>query len=97
MNTTDKVTISYFFFQDKPTNSFNPVQQVKFFDGKLCDILKLDSQMLDIPSSSNKPLLLTDILLVSESNHQSASNFIPTFEQPLHQQLVFNDVSSTIW
>jgi Ca2+-binding RTX toxin-like protein len=38
INTTDTVAISHFFFQDKPTNAFNPVQQIKFFDGTIWDI-----------------------------------------------------------
>ncbi|WP_371316753.1 calcium-binding protein, partial [Pseudomonas gingeri] len=31
--TSDKVTISGFFYQDSASNPYNPVQQVRFADG----------------------------------------------------------------
>ncbi|WP_231502384.1 calcium-binding protein [Paracidovorax avenae] len=44
--TTDKVTVSEFFSEDKPANFYNPVQQVRFEDGTVWDLAELARRAL---------------------------------------------------
>ncbi|AVS70468.1 RTX toxin, partial [Paracidovorax avenae] len=44
--TTDKVTVSEFFSEDKPANFYNPVQQVRFEDGTTWDLAELAKRAL---------------------------------------------------
>ncbi|WP_049791087.1 calcium-binding protein [Paracidovorax avenae] len=44
--TTDKVTVSAFFYEDSPANLFNPIQQVRFDDGTVWDVAELSNRAL---------------------------------------------------
>ncbi|MCW5322943.1 calcium-binding protein [Verminephrobacter aporrectodeae subsp. tuberculatae] len=43
--TTDKVSISDFFYSDDPTNNWNPIQQVRFANGTTWDINGIKSKV----------------------------------------------------
>ena len=45
-DTTDKITVRYFFYGDSPANAYNPVQQVRFADGTVWDTKILDQGIL---------------------------------------------------
>ncbi|MFN6579144.1 MAG: putative Ig domain-containing protein, partial [Aulosira sp. ZfuVER01] len=45
VGTTDKITISGFFYQDNPNNPYNSVQQVKFADGTIWDMATIVSKL----------------------------------------------------
>ncbi|WP_289624011.1 calcium-binding protein, partial [Paracidovorax avenae] len=42
--TTDKVTVAEFFSEDRPTNFYNPVQQVRFEDGTVWELSDLQQR-----------------------------------------------------
>jgi hypothetical protein len=43
--TTDVVRLEYFFSQNTPTNSYNPVQEVRFEDGTMWDLAAIQAQL----------------------------------------------------
>ncbi|MBV7426529.1 MULTISPECIES: calcium-binding protein, partial [unclassified Acidovorax] len=43
--TTDVVRLEYFFSQNTPTNSYNPVQEVRFEDGTVWDLAAIQAQL----------------------------------------------------
>uniref|UniRef100_UPI0037834CE7 calcium-binding protein n=1 Tax=Aquabacterium sp. TaxID=1872578 RepID=UPI0037834CE7 len=43
--TTDKLTVKYFFSSNDPSNTLNPVQQVKFADGTTWDLNAIKAQV----------------------------------------------------
>ncbi|WP_321161943.1 beta strand repeat-containing protein [Verminephrobacter aporrectodeae] len=45
VGTTDKVSISDFFYSDNPANAWNPVQQIRFANGTTWDINGIKSQV----------------------------------------------------
>ncbi|WP_265706615.1 beta strand repeat-containing protein [Verminephrobacter aporrectodeae] len=45
VGTTDKVSISDFFYSDDPTNDWNPIQQIRFANGTTWDINGIKSQV----------------------------------------------------
>ncbi|NWB98375.1 RTX toxin, partial [Pseudomonas gingeri] len=54
--TTDKITISGFFYQSNSANPYNPVQQVQFADGSVWNL----SNVVNIALASDGSLISTD-------------------------------------
>ncbi|UJP04537.1 MAG: hypothetical protein LZF61_06555, partial [Nitrosomonas sp.] len=46
VGTTDKVTVSAFFYTDDPANTYNEIQQVQFADGTTWDIAKIKTLVI---------------------------------------------------
>ncbi|UJP04803.1 MAG: hypothetical protein LZF61_08045, partial [Nitrosomonas sp.] len=46
VGTTDKVTVSAFFYTDDPVNAYNEIQQVQFADGTTWDVTTLKDKVL---------------------------------------------------
>ena len=58
--TTDVVTVADFFYQNSPSNTWNPVQEVRFEDGEVWNLAEIQNQLtMQIPklqaSESTQP------------------------------------------
>lgn len=97
IGTTDKITVSHCLFQEKINNAFNPVQQVKFSDGTLWNILQLESQLFDKLSASNNPLLLKDILDTAQNDLTNTFHCVPQLDQTTYQPPLCNETINLVW
>ncbi|MBI3347611.1 MAG: hypothetical protein HY020_10425, partial [Burkholderiales bacterium] len=69
-NSSDKVTVSYFFYNNDPKNAYNPLQQVKFADGTTWD---LNALVAEVDKAIGMDLSVKDVSVVPAAG---ASQFL---------------------
>ncbi|HEV6968860.1 CARDB domain-containing protein, partial [Roseateles sp.] len=57
-NSDDKLTVSYFFYNNDPRNGYNPLQQVKFADGTTWD---LNALVAEVDKAVGMDLVVKDV------------------------------------
>uniref|UniRef100_UPI002DD68E8B calcium-binding protein n=1 Tax=Pseudorhodoferax sp. TaxID=1993553 RepID=UPI002DD68E8B len=87
--TTDKITISGFFKDDNPTNSYNGVQQFKFADGTTWDLAAIKQRALN--PQNQAPIAATPIADQATKENLGWTYQVPTgsFSDPEGSALTY--------